>query len=241
MTKCWDGLDKMPTKNWDGQNANHNKKSLAFCPVGILSAHLLVPQVTVRVVLYHIFEMNERAQVKENDIINHKIEIQLTIWINCSDKVWRFISSRPPFSWCKWPQYPGQKPQKKEYLMLSLIVQSLTTNCEVITQWTDAFLIWNPQEWVPNSIIKSRFGFNIWIVVLIVMSLFADTGILPALVCHGNKAKHNKHDDFLQVQYLDAWYCPHQRFRKWGWGDGKKDLSKGAHIKSCNGCSSRSL
>ena len=22
---CWDGPDKMPTKNWDGQNANHNK------------------------------------------------------------------------------------------------------------------------------------------------------------------------------------------------------------------------
>ena len=44
---CWDGLDKMPTKNWDGQNANHRKKSgqnanfwLAFCPVGILSYHL---------------------------------------------------------------------------------------------------------------------------------------------------------------------------------------------------------
>ena len=44
----WDGPDKMPTKNWDGQNANHNKKSghnanlwLAFRPVGILSAHHL--------------------------------------------------------------------------------------------------------------------------------------------------------------------------------------------------------
>ena len=30
---CWDALDKMPTKNWDWQNANHNKK----CVVGILS------------------------------------------------------------------------------------------------------------------------------------------------------------------------------------------------------------
>ena len=68
----------------------------------------------------------------------------------------------------------------------------------------------------------------------IVMSLFAGTAILPAPVFHGNQAKHNKLDDFLQVQYLDAWYCPHQRLRKWGWGDGKKDLSKGAHIKSCN-------
>ena len=43
---CWDGPDKMPTKNRDGQNANDNKKSsknanlwLAFCPVGIFSAH----------------------------------------------------------------------------------------------------------------------------------------------------------------------------------------------------------
>ena len=35
---CWDVPDKMPTKNWDGQNANDRKKSgwhfvqLAFCP-----------------------------------------------------------------------------------------------------------------------------------------------------------------------------------------------------------------
>ena len=36
------------------------------------------------------------------------------------------------------------------------------------------------------------------------MSLFADTAILPAPVFHGNQAKHNKLDDFLQVQYLDA-------------------------------------
>ena len=43
---CWDVPDKMPTKNWDGQNANHRKKSvqnanlwLAFCPNGILSNH----------------------------------------------------------------------------------------------------------------------------------------------------------------------------------------------------------
>ena len=51
---CWDVQDKMSTKNWDGQNANHRKKSgrnanhrkksgqnanlwLAFRPVGILS------------------------------------------------------------------------------------------------------------------------------------------------------------------------------------------------------------
>ena len=41
----------MPTKNWDGQNANHNKKSgqnanlwLAFRPVGILSGwHFVLP------------------------------------------------------------------------------------------------------------------------------------------------------------------------------------------------------
>ena len=36
---CWDFQDKMSTKNWNGQNANHRKKSgrnanqkLAFCP-----------------------------------------------------------------------------------------------------------------------------------------------------------------------------------------------------------------
>ena len=41
----------MPTKNWDGQNANHNQKSgqnanlwLAFRPVGILSGwHFVLP------------------------------------------------------------------------------------------------------------------------------------------------------------------------------------------------------
>ena len=44
QTKCQPKI----TKNWDGQNANHNKKSghnanlwLAFRPVGILSAHHL--------------------------------------------------------------------------------------------------------------------------------------------------------------------------------------------------------
>jgi len=46
----------------------------------------LFVDVSVRVVLYHIFEMNERAQ-------------------------------------------------------------SLTTNCEVITQWDDAFLMWDPREY----------------------------------------------------------------------------------------------
>ena len=48
---CWDGPDKMPTKIWDGQNANHRKKSgqnanfwLAFCLVGILSGwHFVLP------------------------------------------------------------------------------------------------------------------------------------------------------------------------------------------------------
>ena len=50
-TKCQPkvGTDKMPTKSWDGQNANHRKKSgwhlvwLAFCPVGILSYHPIQP------------------------------------------------------------------------------------------------------------------------------------------------------------------------------------------------------
>ena len=39
----------------------------------------------------------------------------------------------------------GRSP-KKRIPNTFLIDQSLTTNCEVITQWTDAFLIWNPQE-----------------------------------------------------------------------------------------------
>ena len=47
----------MPTKNWDGQNANHNKKSgqnanlwLAFCPVGILSGwHFVLPPTNFQV------------------------------------------------------------------------------------------------------------------------------------------------------------------------------------------------
>ena len=50
-TKCQPkvGTDKMPTKSWDGQNANHRKKSgwhlvwLALCPVGMLSYHPIQP------------------------------------------------------------------------------------------------------------------------------------------------------------------------------------------------------
>ena len=33
-------------------------------------------------------------------------------------------------------------------IQVNLIFQSLTTNCEVIMQWDDAFLVWDPRQWV---------------------------------------------------------------------------------------------
>ena len=42
-------------------------------------------------------------------------------------------------------------------IQANLIFQSLTTNCEVIMQWDDAFLVWDPRQWVKLTFFKHYY------------------------------------------------------------------------------------
>ena len=56
----------------------------------------------------------------------------------------------------------------------NFLLQTITTNCEVITRWHDVFLAWNPEEWVMHLI---QDDYQIFLVVLISVGSFENGNI----------------------------------------------------------------
>ena len=81
---------------------------------------------SLQLALYHIVDMNEKAQVcaefaKKNTHLETNYMVDFGGTNYTVDFFWRTIYMVDPN-------------------------QTLTTNCEVITKWNDVFLVWDPEE-----------------------------------------------------------------------------------------------
>ena len=87
---------------------------------------------SLQLALYHIVDMNEKAQVCAESA---KKNTHLEIWLIFGGQI-------------IWLIFLGTNYMVDFFGTIYMVDsnQTLTTNCEVITKWNDVFLVWDPEE-----------------------------------------------------------------------------------------------
>ena len=88
---------------------------------------------SLQLALYHIVDMNEKAQVCAEFATKKKhLETNDIVDFFGTNYMVDFLGTNHMVDW------------GTNYMVDSN--QTLTTNCEVITKWNDVFLVWDPEE-----------------------------------------------------------------------------------------------